>query len=277
MDEWENPKLVAISSGMISYLEAGRGEPLVFLHGIGSAARSWRHQIAALSDRRRVVAWNAPGYAHSTPPKDAVPTAADYAVALNELLRTLHIDRCHLVGHSLGTLMAARFAADFGAERLLSLTLCGASGGQGKLPAEQRKAMLDERLDDLARLGARGMAEKRGPRLLGPHATPAMIREVVEIQADAVRVEGYERAARMLANADIFADVQRFPSSLRVQIVYGEDDAITPPAINIRIAEACRAPAHAVARAGHALYLENPDRVNALIAAFVDARPEASS
>jgi hypothetical protein len=69
-----------------------------------------------------------------------------------------------------------------------------------------------------------------------------MIREVVEIQADAVRPEGYERAARMLANADIFSDVQRFPPSLRVQIVYGEDDAIAPPALNIRIAEASRAP-----------------------------------
>src|SRR5258707_971123 len=91
MDEWENPKTVAISSGTISYLEAGSGQPLVFLHGIGSAARSWHHQIAAFSDRRRVVAWNAPGYAQSTPPKNTIPTAADYAAALNELLGVLQI------------------------------------------------------------------------------------------------------------------------------------------------------------------------------------------
>ena len=275
VDKLENPRTAAISSGTISYLEAGGGQPLVFLHGIGSAARSWYHQIAAFSNRCRVVAWNAPGYAQSTPPKNAVPTATDYAAALNELLSVLQIDRCHLVAHSLGTLMAARFAAEFGRERLLSLTLCGATGGQGKFPTEKRKAMLDDRLKDLAQLGVRGMAEKRGPRLLGPHATPDMIREVVEIQADAVRPEGYERAARMLANADIFTDLQRFPPSLRVQIAYGEDDAIAPPALNIRIAEACRAPAHAVARAGHALYLENPDRVNEVIATFVDARPDS--
>src|SRR6185295_4479680 len=128
------------------------------------------------------------------------------------------------------------------------------------------------RLNDLARLGLRGMAEKRGPRLLGPAATLDMVREVVEIQADAVRPEGYERAARMLANADMFADARKFPSSLRVQILYGEDDAISPPAVNIEIGAACGATAHRVARAGHALSLENPERVNALIAAFIESR-----
>jgi pimeloyl-ACP methyl ester carboxylesterase len=259
-----------IPGGTISYLEAGTGPALVFLHGIGSAARSWHHQIAAFSGRFRVIAWNAPGYAGSTPPRNHAPSAGDYAVALSDLLNVLDIDRCHLIGHSLGTLMAARFAADYGEDRLLSLTLCGAAGGQGRLTPEQRKALLDERLTDLATLGPRGMAEKRGPRLLGPSATPAMIRDVVEIQAEALTPSGYERAARMLANADMYADLQRLPASLRVQVVYGEDDAITKPAFNIRIAEACRAPAHPVARAGHALYLENPERVNALIAAFVD-------
>ena len=42
--------------------------------------------------------------------------------------------------------------------------------------------------------------------------------------------DGYERAARMLANADMFADARRLPASLRVQVLYGEDDAISPPA-----------------------------------------------
>ena len=83
-------------------------------------------------------------------------------------IAALDIDRFHLIGHSLGTLMAARFAADYGEDRLLSLSLCGAAGGQGRFSPEQRKALLDDRLTDLATLGVRGMAEKRGPRLLGP-------------------------------------------------------------------------------------------------------------
>jgi pimeloyl-ACP methyl ester carboxylesterase len=270
-ETWQPEKTASIRSGTISYLEAGEGEALVFLHGIGSSAWSWHHQIAAFSDRFRVVAWNAPGYGASTPPERDDPTATDYAAALRALLDVLGIGRCHLVGQSLGTLMGARFAADYGKDRLLSLTLCGATGGLGAQPPERRKAMLDDRFNDLADLGVRGMAEKRGPRLLGPAATPGMIREVVEIQARAITPEGYRRAARMLSTADIFADIARFPASLRVQVIYGEDDAIAPPALNLRIAEACRAPAHAVPRAGHALYLENPARVNELIEVFVSA------
>ena len=273
MDGSQKFESAAIPGGDISFIQAGAGVALVFLHGIGSAARSWHHQVAVFSDRFRVVAWNAPGYAGSTAPRNRVPSAGDYAVALSGLLNVLEIDRCHLVGHSLGTLMAARFAADYGEDRLLSLTLCGAAGGQGKLSPEQRKAMLDDRLGDLRNLGPRGMAEKRGARLLGPSATTAMVREVIDIQADAVRPDGYERAARMLANADMFADLGRLPASLRVQVIYGEDDAITPAAANIRIAEACRAQAHPVARAGHALYLENPARVNELIEAFIASAP----
>src|SRR6476620_685716 len=126
MDILEDPKIADVPGGRISYLEAGKGPALVFLHGIGSAARSWRHQIVTFSEGFRVVAWNAPGYAGSTPPKPAIPTAGDYADALQALLNAIGIDRCHLVGHSLGTLIAARFAADHGRNRLLSLTLCGA-------------------------------------------------------------------------------------------------------------------------------------------------------
>jgi pimeloyl-ACP methyl ester carboxylesterase len=39
--------------------------PLVFLHGIGGAARGWRVQLEAFSDRYRTIAWDMPGYGGS--------------------------------------------------------------------------------------------------------------------------------------------------------------------------------------------------------------------
>ena len=270
MDSSSDMYVVPIAGGEISYAEAGEGPAIVWLHGIGSGARSWRHQKAHFSDRFRVVMWDAPGYGQSTPPRNHFPSAGDYAVGLVGLLDALEIQRCHLVGHSLGALMAARFAADYGEERLLSLTLCAAAGGKGRLSASQQSAILDERLGDLRRLGTRGMAEKRGPRLLGPQASVQMIQEVVEIQADAVRAVGYERAARMLVRADLYSDLKRLSVSFRTQVVYGEDDSITPPESNQRIAAACGAPAHPVAGAGHALYLERPDRFNQVIETLVN-------
>ena len=47
-----------------SHMEAGEMDapPLLLLHGVGANAMHWRFQFAGLSDRFRVIAWNAPGY-----------------------------------------------------------------------------------------------------------------------------------------------------------------------------------------------------------------------
>ena len=47
-----------------SYMAAGRADapPIVLLHGVGANSMHWRFQLAGLSDRWRVIAWNAPGY-----------------------------------------------------------------------------------------------------------------------------------------------------------------------------------------------------------------------
>ena len=138
-----------------SYLEAGRGPPLVLLHGIGSGAASFRCQLEMLSARFRVVAWDAPGYGGSTRFATAPPDASLYAAALDSWLGALGIDRCHLVGQSLGTLIAARFAAEQ-PERVLSLTLVGIAKGHARLPPSERQRLLAQRLDDLNRLGPQG-------------------------------------------------------------------------------------------------------------------------
>jgi 3-oxoadipate enol-lactonase len=54
-------RTVRAGDAVYSYLEAGSGPPPVLLHGIGSAAASFRHQLEALSPRFRVAAWDARG------------------------------------------------------------------------------------------------------------------------------------------------------------------------------------------------------------------------
>lgn len=253
-----------------TYLEAGRGTPLMLLHGIGSAARSFQHQIEGLSDRYRVVAWDAPGYGGSSCVVPAEPTASDYAQALNEFLDAIGIADCHLLGHSLGSLMAVRFAVEF-PKRVRSLTLSSIAVGHANLPPNERQTLLDQRLVDVTTLGPRAMAEKRGPRLLGPDATPDMVRRVIDTMGS-IRPDGYGQASRMLSHGDVMADMRRLPPDLPVQIVYGDADVITPPARNREVAALRpQAPVHVIPRAGHALYLEKPDAFNAVIANFISA------
>jgi pimeloyl-ACP methyl ester carboxylesterase len=253
---------------VFTYSEAGAGTPLVLLHGIGSAARAFDDQLAGLSDRLRVIAWDAPGYGGSTCLAPESPRAADYAAALAAMLDALGIPACHLVGHSLGTLIAASFAADH-QQRILSLTLASVAAGQARLPAAEREKALAQRLGDVVELGPRRMAEQRGPRLLAPAATPEMLRRVVETMAT-VRPAGYSQAARMLASGDIKADIPRLPADMPVQFLYGDGDVITPPTRNIDVA-ALRptAAVHVVKDAGHAVYLEQPARFNAIVSDFV--------
>jgi pimeloyl-ACP methyl ester carboxylesterase len=267
------PRIAALGDARISYLEAGHGIPFVLLHGIGSAAHSWRHQLAGLAGRFRVIAWNAPGYSQSTPLDSEMPTADDYAAALLEFLDVLGVRRFHLAGHSLGALMAVRFAA-LHPDRLLSLTLSSIAIGHAKLASEERARLLQSRLDDVATLGARAMAEKRGPRLLGPEATPTMQQAVIDTMAQ-VQMPGYGQAARMLSGGDALADIARLSTTLPVQIVYGDADVITPPAANLKAAAICPlAPVYVLSGAGHALYLEKPERFTAILADFAEAHDE---
>src|SRR5258705_190499 len=57
------------ADGRFTYETAGGPAkmPLVFLHGIGGAARGWRGQLTAFGDRYRAVAWDMPGYGGSSP------------------------------------------------------------------------------------------------------------------------------------------------------------------------------------------------------------------
>jgi pimeloyl-ACP methyl ester carboxylesterase len=260
-------RTVRAGDAEFSYLEAGSGPSLVLLHGIGSAAASFRYQLETLSARFRVLAWDAPGYGASTPLATKHPDASDYATALDAWLAALGVDRCHVVGHSLGTLIAARFALEQ-PKRVVSLTLASIAKGHGELPPAERQRLLAQRLDDLAELGQHGMAAKRGPRLLGPPATETMRRMVVETMAR-IHPDGYAQAARLLSTGDIAADIARLPAGLPIQVIVGEADVITPPATCLDIAAACSAASmHVIPGAGHAVYLEKPQQFNRLLADF---------
>ena len=260
-------RVASSPQGDTAYIEAGAGTAIVLLHGIGSAARSWSAQIAALSANWRVIAWNAPGYPPSSPLAADWPTANDYALKLADLLESLPLERCHLVGHSLGCLIAARFAVLY-PTRVASLTLASCAIGHARLADDERERLLASRIDDVMTLGARGMAEKRGPRLLGPEASDKAIASVVDAMG-AVDRHGYAQAARMLSRGDLLADIEALPAEMPVQFIYGGADVITPPAINLRAA-ATRpgAPVTVLENAGHACYVEQPEAFHHAIERF---------
>lgn len=252
-----------------AFWEAGNGVSLVMLHGIGSAGASFQDQFDPLGQDFRILAWDAPGYGNSTPLSQGAPAAANYAAALLDFVDELKLEKFHLLGHSLGCLMAARFAKLFPA-RILSLSLCSIAIGHSHLAPTARETALLSRLNDVRDLGARGMAEKRGPRLLAPGADAEKVRRVIETMA-AVNPAGYAQAARMLSTGDIRADVAALEPGLPVQVIYGDSDIITPPGDNELVATLMsNAKVTCVVGAGHAIYLEKPAEFNAAIKSLID-------
>ena len=109
----------------LHYLEEGQGPATVLIHGLGGFAESWRHNVPELARHGRVIALDLPGAGRSGKPRRAY-TLEFLAQALDRLLHTLGVDRVHLVGHSLGGAVAARYTLDH-PRRVERLALLGAA------------------------------------------------------------------------------------------------------------------------------------------------------
>jgi pimeloyl-ACP methyl ester carboxylesterase len=253
---------------LIGYREAGArhagGLPLVLLHGIGSGAASWVQQLDALGASRRVLAWDAPGYGESTPVAPASPHAGDYAAALLNALDALGVARCVLVGHSLGAIVAGRFAAAH-PDRVAGLLLLSPAGGYGAASEAVRVQKRDSRLAMLAELGPDGLAEQRSANMLSASAGDAA-RQWVRWNMARIVPAGYAQATHLLANADLATDLAGFRG--RTAVAVGANDAITPPAACERIAAAAHVGLQVIPQAGHAGYVEAPAVYSSLIDAF---------
>jgi pimeloyl-ACP methyl ester carboxylesterase len=272
----------AIAPGMaagLSYLAcAGGGEaPIVLLHGIGSNAQSFGPLIRTLATRYPVLAWDAPGYGASQPLADPWPDASDYAAALNRLLDALAMPRCVLVGHSLGALIAGRFAV-VSPQRIAALCLISPALGYGADKGAALPPAVASRIEELDRLGAEKFAAARAPGLLAdPAARPDALRAVESAMA-AVRRPGYDQAARLLAGGRLLDDATAI--DVPTAVLVGAQDRITPPANARRLYDALRGPSqrHAyreIGDAGHAVCQEQSVEVARIIVETVQNEANA--
>ncbi len=133
-------------------LTAGRGEPLVFLHGAGiwhgiNFTKPW-------TEKYRVIVPFHPGFGESAD-DPSISDMHDYVMHYLDLFDTLGIERMRLVGFSLGGCMAAKFAVEHG-HRVERLVLVGPAGLRDKahpgpdlfmLPPDKIPAMLVSNFD----------------------------------------------------------------------------------------------------------------------------------
>lgn len=248
-----------------SYMEAGSeaAPPLLLLHGIGSNSLGWRFQYGALSDRNRVIAFNAPGYMLSDPLAAEAPTADDYPRALDDFLLALGIDRFEVMANSFGTRVAQGFAARYPG-RIKRAVFTGTSVTQAQSPEERERAIA-ARAAQVAG-GGYGFGG-RATALLGSRASPetaATVRHILRVTNPA----GFMQAARSLTGggAPLGAGL-----TMPLMIIQGSDDKVTPAANNAQLLAAALPHAQLVMLdgCGHLPEVEMPERVNAMVRAFL--------
>jgi pimeloyl-ACP methyl ester carboxylesterase len=242
---------------------------LLLLHGIGSNSRAFRHQLADLSDKWTVVAWDAPGYGRSDDP--LVPfTLADLADRAVSLLDELAIERAHLLGVSMGGVIA-QLVYHRHPRRVQSLILADTNPGGGGLPEPERSARVQGRLEALERLGPRGMAQARAPVLLRPDAPAELLAEVTEIMAE-VRPAGYRAAAIALGQTDLTPLLGEI--AVPTLVIHGELDKVVPPETGRFLAENIPGAQFVlIPDAGHVANQEQPAAFNAEVREFLEDLP----
>jgi pimeloyl-ACP methyl ester carboxylesterase len=250
--------------GQVAYRSAGtEGQPLwILLHGIGSASGSWLAQLQAAQGLGvRILAWDAPGYGQSTPVQPDQPKASDYAARLWAWLEALGCQQVHLVGHSLGCLMASA-AAQAQPERVKHLWLLAPAAGYGLADPQVRARKLQDRLEKLQTLGPAGMAAQRASAMLSPAASAEQLAWVEHTMAQVIPA-GYTQASQMLAGDDLATYLRGLSSP--VDVACGQADRITPAQGCAELAAGLGLPFHLLGDVGHACPLEAAERVNDLL------------
>jgi pimeloyl-ACP methyl ester carboxylesterase len=115
----------------IHYVEAGRGQPVVLVHGLhASAAANWIRPgvFEELAKDHRVIALDLRGHGKSGKPADEKAYGVELVEDVVRLLDHLKIDKAHVVGYSLGGMITVKLLTKH-PERVLSATV----GGMGWL------------------------------------------------------------------------------------------------------------------------------------------------
>jgi pimeloyl-ACP methyl ester carboxylesterase len=97
------------------YWTAGRGAPLILLHGYAETSRMWKPIITALADRFMVIAPDLPGIGDSAIPANGLDMKTA-ALRIHALARSLGVEKSRVVGHDIGLMVAYAYAAQFPAE-----------------------------------------------------------------------------------------------------------------------------------------------------------------
>jgi 2-keto-4-pentenoate hydratase/2-oxohepta-3-ene-1,7-dioic acid hydratase in catechol pathway/alpha-beta hydrolase superfamily lysophospholipase len=202
----------------------GQGSPVVLIHGLGGATTVYEPQVTALAANHTVLRYDLSGHGRS--PALGTPSITGWVDELAGLLDTEGIEETAIVAHSLGTLIASTFAAEY-PERVTQLALLGPV----RAPTSRAKEAMRARAHAVREGGMSAVADAMVSAAISERTraerplAAAFLRELLLGQEP----HNYAAACEALIAAEEpdFASIKA-----PVLLVTGSDDAISTLAVN---------------------------------------------
>lgn len=262
-DSGPQPEKAQIGGRTVRYLKLGEGgTPALLIHGFGGDLNNWLFNHADLAAHRAVWALDLPGHGESgkTLETGSADELADSVIAF---IDDRGIDKVHLIGHSMGALIAMTVAAK-APGRVASLALISGAGLGKEINGDYIHVFTE---------GSNRNALK--PQLAKLFADPGLVtRQLVEDIVKYKRLEGVPEALRKIAASAFDGNAQRAsyrdrlaelaPRSL---VIWGAGDQIIPAAHAQGLPGEIRV--HVLDGKGHMVQMEAASEVNRLLNDFL--------
>jgi pimeloyl-ACP methyl ester carboxylesterase len=264
-------KTVAVDGIRTSYVEAGAGPPVLFIHGLGGFKENWEDTLPAFSGRFRAIALDLPGFGRSEKPD--VPYGPPwFAAFVVKFLGTLGIPRAHLVGQSMGGHIASILGANHPdvADRIILVDPTGVRGqalaAQSPIQPEMIEAMGPFNPgEDFVRMYVEMQFFKQGDY------TEKLVQRALadfELGENEARFHAFLKSLRALIAHDMEPRYREIAAPSLV--VWGENDAIVPIEHAGIIAAALPRGKKALFPAcGHCPMIEQPEAFNRIALEFL--------
>ncbi len=260
--------------GDLFYRDLGVGTPVLLLHGFAEDGTVWDEVAKRLSTMCRVLIPDLPGSGRSPLPGNGRSTPAgevsmeSLATALRELLDKEGIERCVLIGHSMGGYITLAFAENH-PERVWAFGLFHSTA---YADSEEKKAGRRKSIEFIREHGAAPYIRQSTPNLFAAKTReerPGLVEDMIRHYSgfSAASLIAYLQA--MLQRPERLSVLEHFPRP--ILFVIGEMDQIVPPEQSLKQAHLPRiAQVRLLPDAGHMGMLEDAVAGGAIIQEFVN-------
>jgi pimeloyl-ACP methyl ester carboxylesterase len=252
------------------YLEAGRGEPVILLHGSGGEGARWMPQIKGLSSDFRVIAIDHIGFGQSDKPLTVYHSGV-FAGFLRGFMQAIGVPRATLIGQSMGAGVALDLAVHH-PDMVQRLVLV--DGGGFRSPSDPpRPATPDRHARQIANAGTLEESREYLEKLYYDHkfVTDALVEHNLILRLrSGYTAESMQTAAERGLGGVTEAQVRGIAAP--TLLIWGANDPLSSLAAADKLNAAIKGSRKVVFdKAGHYPFLEHAERFNSVVMEFLKA------